>query len=141
MPYWNQGQKGDKGDKGDTGPSTIGSPNALAPSLATAYQASDPTRAAVVTINLSSAAGLSLTSGETHTADVLIGSTNAVAGGTGTVAGKYNNSLTGVLGVGLGVNVASANPIVFTLPIGWYYAVRQTSGTVSIVSAFDQAIG
>lgn len=113
-------------------------PNTRSLSLATAYQATDNTRSAVVTVNLSSSAVLNLSGGQTNSADIVIGATSAVSSGTGTVIGKYRNSLTGTLTIGLGItNIADA-PITFALPPGWYFAIRQTGGTVSITSAFDQ---
>lgn len=120
---------------------SVGSPTSRSLSLATAYQATTTSKPAVVTVNLNSTAGLTLTTGATNTAQIVIGSTNAVASGTGTVIGNYSNSLTGTLVVGLAINTASASPITFVLPANWYFAVRQTSGTVSITSAFDQQIG
>lgn len=120
---------------------SIGSPNTRSLALATAYQATASTKPAIVTVNLTSAAALSLTAGATNTADIVIGATNAVASGTGTVIGKYANSLTGTLVVGLAINTSSGAPITFALPAGWFFAVRQTAGTVTITSGFDQAIG
>lgn len=122
---------------------SVSSPNFGAPTsrilaLATAYQATDNTKPAVVTINLTSTANFSLVGGTTNSADIVIGSTNAVAGGTGTIIGKYSNSVTGTIAVGLNMNSASAVSYTLALPLGWYFAVRQTAGTVSITSAFDQ---
>jgi len=119
----------------------IGAPNALALSLATAYQATDPTKAALVTVNITSTASITLAVGTTNTADVLIGATNAVAGGTGSAIGKYRNSQTGALVVGANLNTDSTVQYTFFLPAGWFFAVRQTAGAVTIVNAFDQSIG
>lgn len=135
------GPTGATGGIGPAGVNAFSVPNTRTLSLATAYQASDPTKPATVTLNLSSTASLSLAVGTTNTADILIGSTTAVATGTGTVIAKYSNSLTGTLVVGLALNTASASPIMFALPIGWYFAIRQTGGTVTITSAYDQAVG
>lgn len=121
-------------------PLAVGAPTALVVVLATAYQASDPTKAAVVSLNLNSVAGLTLGGGTVNTADVVMGATAAVAGGTGTIIGRYRNTLTGALVIGLVVNSDSASQIQFVLPIGWFFAVRQTAGTVSITSAFDQSM-
>lgn len=108
--------------------------------LATAYQALDPTRPAVININMNSVAALTLGGGTTNTADILIGATSAVAAGTGTIIGKYRNTLTGTLVIGVAINSDASSQIQFLLPIGWFYAVRQTSGTVSIISTFDQSV-
>jgi len=121
---------------------SVSSPTSRTVALATAYQASTTTKPAEVTINLTSTAALSLSGGTTDEADIIIGSTSAVASGMGTVIGKFKNSLTGTLVVGLAVNNAQTCQFKFSLPIGWYFAVRQITGTgVSVVSAFDQVLG
>lgn len=119
----------------------IGSPVSRSLSANTAYQATTNTKPAFVTLNLTSTASLTLTAGATNTAQVVIGSTNAVASGTGTVIGQYSNSLTGTLVVGLAINTAAQTPITFALPVGWFFAIRPTSGNVTISSAYDQSLG
>lgn len=119
---------------------TVGLPTTRTLSLATAYQATTSTKAALVTVNLSSTASLSLTTGTTNSANVYIGSTNAVATGSGTAVGTYTNSLTGTLVVGLNINTNSVQTISFALPANWFFAIVQNSGSVSINSAFDQSI-
>lgn len=118
-----------------------GAPNSRSLSLATAYQATDVSKPALVTVDLTSTAVINLSGGQTHSADIIIGSTNAVASGTGTVVGRYSNASTGTVVVGLSMSTTEANTVSFVLPIGWYFAVRQTSGTVTITSAFDQSLG
>lgn len=141
------GPKGVVGSTGSTGPQGVagvnafGIPNVRTLSLATAYQATDITKPAIVTVNLSSTASISLSGGTTNTASIVIGSTNAVASGTGTVICAYANSNTGTLTIGLGLNTVQTGPCSFALPTGWFWAVRQTAGTVTISSAFDQSVG
>lgn len=94
-----------------------------------------------MTVNLTSTATISLSGGTTNTADIVIGSTNGVAGGTGTQIGKYANTNTGALTIGLNLSTVSAVSYSFMLPAGWYFAVRQTGGTITITSAFDQSLG
>ncbi len=118
----------------------FGIPGSRSLSFATAYQANIPERPAVININLTSTASLTLGGGTTNTADVIIGPTTSVASGTGTVIGTYRNTMTGVVIVGVGVNTESASQIQFLLPMGWYFAIRQTAGTVTIISTFDQAV-
>ena len=79
--------------------------------------------------------------GTTNTADVVIGSTNAVASGTGTAICRYANTNTGALTVGLALSTTAGSTCTFALPTGWFFAVRQTSGTISVTSAFDQSVG
>lgn len=119
----------------------LGSPNGLSLSLATAFQASDPTKMALVSVNITSTANFSLAGGTTNSADILIGPTAAVAAGTGNVMGKYSNSILGTIAAGLNMNSVMSNAYFVFLPKGWYCAIRQTQGNVTITSAFDQAIG
>jgi len=135
------GTTGTTGATGATGPSSIGAPNSRSLSLATAYQCTDNTKPCIATVNVTSTANFSLTGGTTNSATVVLGSTNAVASGTGSTLGNYTNSVTGTIAVGLNLNSQSAQTYTIPVPAGWFFAVRQTAGTVSIVSAFDQALG
>lgn len=135
------GATGSTGATGPAGPSTIGTPNVRSLSLATAYQCTDTTKPCVATVNVTSTASFSLSGGTTNSADILMGSTSGVSSGTGTVMCKYSNSVTGTIAVGLNMNSVSAQTCVMDLPAGWFLAIRQTSGTVSITSAFDQSLG
>lgn len=135
------GSAGATGATGPAGPTTAGAFTSRSVSLATAYQATDPTKPSMVTINLTSSANFSLTGGTTNSADIVVGATNGVAGGTGTTVGKYSNSVTGTIAIGLNMNSAASNAYTFLLPIGWYFAVRQTAGSVTITSTFDQPLG
>jgi len=119
----------------------IGVPNTRTLALATAYQATNPAKPSIWTVNITSDATMSLSGGTTNTANVVIGSTNAVASGTGTAIGKYKNANTGALTIGLSLVQTAMNAITVALPAGWYIAIRQITGTVSIDSAFDQAMG
>ena len=124
----------------DSTPVVIGNPTTITLSLATAYQSSDPAKSAVISLNINSTASLTLGGGTANTGQVVIGPTSAVASGTGTVIGVYRNTLSGTVVVGVGMNSDSASQIQFVLPIGWYYAVRQTAGTINITSAFEQLL-
>lgn len=135
------GTNGAAGATGPAGPSTIGTPNVRSLSLATAYQCTDTTKPCIATVNVTSTASFSLSGGTTNSADILMGSTSGVSSGTGTVMCKYSNSVTGTIAVGLNMNSVSAQTCVMDLPAGWFLAIRQISGTVSITSAFDQSVG
>lgn len=119
----------------------INAPTTMAVTLGTAFQATDPTRGALCVVNLTSTASLTLGGGQTHTANVVIGATAAVAAGTGSVVAVYTNSQTGTVVIGVGLNAQLSTPCAFYLPRGWYFAVRQVAGTITITSAFDQPIG
>lgn len=49
--------------------------------------------------------------------------------------------LTNLPAVAARAKTSSTSTCTVAIPAGWYYAVRQTSGTVSIVSAYDQTAG
>lgn len=135
------GTNGTNGTNGAAGVNSFGAPNARTLSLATAYQATDNTKPAVITINLTSTASISLTGGTTNTADVVMGTTTGVASGTGTQICKYANTNTGALTIGLNLSTVSAATCTFALRAGDYFAIRTTAGTVTITSAYDQAVG
>lgn len=120
----------------------IGSPAAkLSPALTTSYQATDPTKATLVTVNITSTSSISLGGTTNNEGGIWIGSANTVNATTGTQVGVYKNSLGGTLVVGLTLTSAQTQPYSFVLPVGWYYAIRQTVGTgMTIVSVFDQSL-
>ena len=119
----------------------ISSPTTRTVAVGTAYQATTSTKPAFVSVNITSTANFSLIGGTTNTADIVIGPTSAIATTGGTVVGKYSNSVTGTIAIGLNMNSVQAIAFTIPLPVGWYFAIRQTAGTVSITSAFDQALG
>jgi hypothetical protein len=122
-------------------PFAAAAPLSRSVSAATAYQAQNPQMTNIVNITLNSSATLSLSGGTTNTANVVIGPTNAVASGTGTVIATYSNSNTGSLSIGLNLATVAETPISFILPATWYYAVIVTSGTVTIPITFEQVLG
>lgn len=135
------GSTGATGATGPAGPSTISSPNTRTLSLATAYQCTDNMKPCIVVINLQSTATISLSGGTTNTGNALIGSTNGVASGTGTILCAYTNSNTGALTIGLNLSTIATSQCTLSVPIGWFFAIRQIAGTVTITSAFDQSLG
>lgn len=121
---------------------SVSSLNSRSISLATAYQATDTSKPAIVSVNLNSVASISLTNGTTIVGEVRIGSASSVSSGaSGTVVGSYKNTLTGTLVIGLALTHEDTSTVSFILPAGWYFAVRQTTGTgLTVSSAFDQSI-
>lgn len=121
---------------------TVGNPTGRTLVLATAYQANDNTKAAIITITVGSSATLSLTAGTTISGEVRIGTANTVAtGASGSAVGNYKNSLTGTLVIGLALSTESQQTFTIVLPIGGYFAVRQTAGSgLTIISAFEQTL-
>jgi len=141
-----QGQQGIQGVKGDTGSQGVAGVNSFSlPTLrtpinkATAYQALNPSKPAIITITLNAVSNATLTIATNNSANILIGATNAVSTGTGTVVGKYNNTLS----IGVLVSTGIANTYTINLPVGWFFAIVNTNGTtgVTIDSVVDQSVG
>jgi hypothetical protein len=135
------GPKGDTGEQGPSGTSTVGSPSSRSISLATAYQCTNTARPCIVTITLQAQSAISLSGASNNEGVITIGSTNGVASGTGTNIASYKNNLGGTVLVGLNLNHTIANGYTVTIPIGWYFAVRQTVGSsLQITSTFEQSL-
>lgn len=135
------GSTGATGAAGAAGVNAIGTPNTRTIAFATAYQATNNAKPALIMVSLTSTSGLTLGGGTTASANIIIGATSAVASGTGTVLGSYSNGLTGALVVGLAINAIQTTPITIPLPTGYFFALIITAGTPAVVSAFDQSIG
>ena len=109
--------------------------------LATAYQAVNPLRPALVVLTFSAPTTLLLTVGTTVTGDLRIGPDASVATGGGVLVAPYKKSMTGVLGVGVSLASDDYETKTFLLPANAYFAVRQLSGAgMLVVSASEQAI-
>lgn len=134
-----QGATGSAGATGPAGPSIISAPNTRSLSLATAYQATDNTKPAFVTAILECVVSVGVGSPQANTVELVIGSTNAVASGTGTLADAFRSDLSVTL---ISLGWTGRQSVRANLPIGWYFAVRRTAGTgCTISSAYDQGLG
>lgn len=140
-----QGQAGTSGTNGTNGTNGVGiapgAPAALTVAFATAYQASDNTKAAHINVMLESSYLTTLAGTSADEVEIRIGSTNAVATGGGNQVATWKTSLTGIaLTVGLGI--IQRSPVAFMLPAGWYFAVRRVSGTTATIqSTLAQPLG
>lgn len=142
------GATGPAGSAGATGPagatggfSAYGQPTARTFALGTAYQCTDNTRPCILTVTLASTAALSLTAGATNQADLVLGTSSGIASSGGTRIAQYSNSLTGTLVIGLAINTNSNVTYTLNMPAAGFMAIRQTSGTVSIVnSSVEQTV-
>lgn len=145
------GATGPTGATGDTGPQGIqgpagtaatpfnfGLPVARTLSLSTAYQAADPTKAAILTISPKCTAALTLVTGTTCVLTVRTSPTTGLTCSTGTVYGVWTNGNTGTLTVGLGLNQTIGSPGDVKLRIGNWLILCATSGTFTIDAAIDQ---
>lgn len=137
------GSAGATGATGAVGPAwAFGYPSARADvtALATAYQASDPSKPAWITLNITSTASMTLGGGTNESGEVRVGSANTVAGGSsGAAVGGHRNSFTGTVVVGINMGNVLTAAVPFFLPAGGYFAVRRLTGsTMVIASAFEQ---
>lgn len=135
------GQTGPQGNPGVAGVNSFSAPSTFSVAASTAYQSADPTKPAIATVTLSSSATISLAGGTTNTAAVYVGSTSAVATTGGTQVCGYTNSNTGALTIGLNLATVATQPCTFTLPTGYYFAYRTSSGTVTATNAVVAAVG
>lgn len=123
----------------------LGPPNPRTLTFGTAAQATDPTKAALVTVNLSSQASISLldSTQALQRAEVYIAATAAgVTGATGSRMAVPQNLQSGTLVVTLVINQTISQQVTLFLPIGWFFGVRQITGTnFTVASSFDQSIG
>lgn len=139
-----QGLKGDTGNSGSAGVNSFSIPALRTPiNKATAYQASVTTKPAIITITLSSTSSFTLTGNISNEANIVMGSTNAVATGTGQVMAKYANILGGGLVVGVSVTNKSTQTYTINLPAGYFFAILNANNTtgVTIDSVFEQTVG
>lgn len=117
----------------------IGVPTTRSVALATAVQCSNAAQPCLFTFTLSSTSSISLGGTSNNEGQIVLGATNAVASGTGTVTAVYRNVLGGTLVVGLNLTSQQANTYTVPVPAGYYVAVRQTAGSgLTVVSAYDQ---
>lgn len=122
-------------------PFNFGAPNSRTLSYSTAYQATDPTKAAIATISPLCTASISLSGGATCTIQARIGASSLTCS-NGAVAATWTNGNTGTLTIGLALNQIIGAPASINIPIGGYFILCQTSGTgATVVSAVDQSAG
>jgi hypothetical protein len=116
----------------------VGDPVPRTLSLNTAYQATDPTKAANVKIVLSTTTTIGVGSPQDNTFAVYVGTTNAVAGGTGTIGDTGGLALNVTL-ISLGLTQTQSATVM--LGIGRYFAIRRLTGTQTVIaSAYDQSL-
>lgn len=125
---------------GPAGTAAVGAPISRTVALATAYQATDPAKPAMVTVEVEVSTTITLAGPGANTIELVIGQapTIATTGGTRADVFRSDVSVSILISVGL-LNRATLRTM---LPAGWYFAVRRPSGSAStIVGAFEQALG
>lgn len=106
--------------------------------LSTAYQATNPAKAAIVTVSPQCTASLTLTTGSTCTLQARIG-TAGLTCSTGTVVATWVNGNTGNLTVGLNLTQTVGAPYGINLPIGASFILCPTAGTFTVTAAEQTA--
>lgn len=129
------GATGSQGLQGNPGITNFGFPSARTLVVSTSYQASDPTKAAILTPSYSCTNATTVLAASGCTLQVRM-SASAVTCSTGTV--MYTQSLT--VSLGLLLTQASTNPVQINLPIGGFFIVCPTTGTFTI-STVEQTVG
>lgn len=126
---------------------SIGAPAALTVTLgASAYQANNSAKDAVVVLNVGATSTQTLlsTTEASQKIEVVVGATSGAVTGatpTGAKVGQFESTQSNTVVVGLTLNQKNAGTITFLLPAGYYFRVRQTAGSQGfLTSAFDQAI-
>lgn len=119
-------------------------PLTMTPVVGTAAQALDPTRPALLTINVMITQNLTLAGTLTDVMELRIGPDKAgvEAGTSGVALDEAGQSLTGIA-VSIGMGNSMRLPMKAFLPAGWWYAIRRVQGQASrqqITSAFQQAV-
>lgn len=138
-----QGPQGAQGNVGPAGANAFGTPATKSLTFATAIQATDPTRPAVISAMIEAAYTITLANTQADEVELRIGPVQAtVANGTGgTAVATFKASLTGIA-LTVGMAQISRNQLTAHLPIGWFYAVRRVSGTAATIQgAYDQSMG
>lgn len=121
-------------------PFNFGTPNARTLTVGTAFQATDPTKAAIVTISPQCTAAMTISGGSTCTMQARVG-TSGLTCSSGTVVAQWTNGNTGTLTIGLALNQTVGSPGSINLPIGGFGILCATSGTFTVPAAVDQSAG
>ncbi|VVE00392.1 hypothetical protein PIN31115_02073 [Pandoraea iniqua] len=118
----------------------FGAPNVRSLAVGTAFQATDTTKAAIVTVSPQCTAAITLSGGSTCTLQARVGATGVTCS-TGTVVGTWTNGNTGTLTIGLALNQTVGGPGSINLPAGAFAILCATSGTFTVPNAVDQSAG
>lgn len=117
-------------------------PSARTVAFGTAYQATDKTKAALISVMVETIYSVTLAGTQTDTVELRIGpDATTVANGTGgTAIATFKTSLTGIA-VTIGLANTQRNQLAALIPPNWYFAVRRVAGTTATIQgAFDQAL-
>lgn len=114
-----------------------GDPAARTLSMSTVYQATDPSKATVVTVSPSCTNTTTVLASSTCTMTVHQSNLSSVSCSTGTVVSTWNSAVP----LGLVFTQTSGSPFDIKLGIGRYFIMCPVAGTFTITTAVDQTLG
>lgn len=139
-PTGAQGTQGPQGIQGVTGTPAptfnFSTPSAKTVAASTAYQAADPTKAAIVTMTPSCTNATTILASSACTLQVRQSASSGLTCSTGTVLLTW----TSTVNLGLVFTAGNGFPVDVKLPIGGYFIVCPTAGTFTL-SAVEQSAG
>lgn len=121
-------------------PFAIGTPNVRTMSAGTAIQATDPTKASTFNITLTSTISSSAVGTQSVDAGVYVGGSGVGSSG-GQIMCEHKNAQTLGLVIAFSLSQTITNTCEVDLPTGGYVAIRNITGTVTIVTAVDRSMG
>lgn len=134
------GPQGPAGTNGTNGTSAaafnFGAPAARTLALSTAYQASDITKAALLTVSPQCTNSTTVLAASACTMQVRQSSAAGLTCSTGTVVSTWSSTIA----LGLVITQGNSFPLDIKLPIGGYFALCPSAGTFTI-SAVEQTAG
>ena len=132
------GPQGAQGPQGVAGSSSFnfGAPTARTLALSTAYQASDTTKAALLTVSPACTNATTVLAASACTLQVRQSSAAGLTCSTGTVVSTWSSTIA----LGLVITQGNSFPLDIKLPVGGYFALCPSAGTFTI-SAVEQTAG
>ncbi len=129
------------GDKGDLGIGLSPSaPAAMTIALDTAYQSPTPAKSHFLSVMIDVSYSITVAASLTDTVELWVGTTSAVATGTGTKIASFRSALTGIA-ISIGMASGDRGQLCGMIPPNYYFAVRRVSGSrATIAEAFTQAL-
>lgn len=115
----------------------FGDPTTRTLAVSTTYQASDPSKAAIVTVSPNCTNATTVIAASACTLQVRQSASSGLNCSNGTVASTW----TSTYALGLLLTNASGSPIDVKLGIGRYFILCPTAGSFTITTAVDQAVG
>jgi len=133
------GPAGPTGPAGATGPQGVGLvpgvPAAKTLSLSTAYQATDVTKSAFISVMAETIYSVTLASPTmSDTVELRIGPASDVANGGGYKAASWKSGISAGLTVSVGLSVTNRGQLTAMIPPNWYFAIRRTAGSTATIA-------